>query len=146
MAATSDPGVIAFRKAHPVLRLCGQAEIEEATEFRSCPRYDMIAYTLTGCGEELFIVYNPEGEANVRLPEGEWSLRVSDTRAGDVELARYRGSVRVPHKCVYALVRIDNAAPAETVHAAAEATPAAQTAPADAAPAEQKGDASDAST
>lgn len=144
-------GLIAFRKAHPVLRLCGQAEIEEATKFRSCPRYDMIAYTLTGCGEELFIVYNPEGEADVRLPEGEWSLRVSDTRAGDVELARYRGSVRVPHKCVYALVRIDNAAPAETVPAAAEATPAAQTAPADAAPAdaapaEQKSDASDAST
>ena len=100
-------GLIAFRKAHPVLRLSGRDEIEDATDFRSDVRYDVIAYTLRGCGEQLYIVYNPLEAVDVPLPEGKWSLRIDGDRAGDNDLGVFEGKFHVEGKSVCAFVRID---------------------------------------
>lgn len=99
-------GLIAFRKAHPVLRLSGRDEIEDATDFRSDVRYDVIAYTLRGCGEQLYIVYNPLEAADVPLPEGKWSLRIDGDRAGDNDLGVFEGKFHVEGKSVCAFVRV----------------------------------------
>ena len=99
-------GLIAFRKAHPVLRLSGRAEIEEATDFRSDVRYDIIAYTLRSADEELYIVYDPLEPADVPLPEGKWSLRIDGERAGDADLGIYEGKYHIEGKSVCAFVRV----------------------------------------
>lgn len=99
-------GLIAFRKAHPVLRLVGRDEIEDATEFRSDVRYDIIAYTLTGKGESLYIVYNPLEAADVPLPDGRWSLRIDGERAGDSDLGIFEGRFHVEGKSVCAFVKV----------------------------------------
>ena len=99
-------GLITFRKAHPVLRLSDKDEIENATEFSSDVRYDVIAYTLTGKGESLFIVYNPLEATDISLPEGKWSLRIDDERAGNVDLGVYEGKYHVEAKSICAFVKI----------------------------------------
>lgn len=99
-------GLIRFRKAHPALRITGRDEIEEATDFRSDVRYDIIAYTLRAKGEELYIVYNPLESALVPLPEGKWSLRINGDRAGDEDMGVYENKVHVDGKSVYAFVRV----------------------------------------
>lgn len=97
-------GLIAFRKAHPALRLCDTDEIENATHFFDV-RYDVIAYTLTACGETLFIVYNPLEDVELTLPDGQWSLRVADDKAGDAELGVFSGKIKVPFKSVHCYVK-----------------------------------------
>ena len=99
-------GLIAFRKAHPVLRLSGRAEIEDATDFRSDVRYDIIAYTLRSADEELYIVYDPLEPADVPLPDGKWSLRIDGERAGDADLGIYEGKYHIEGKSVCAFVRV----------------------------------------
>ena len=97
-------GLIAFRKAHPALRLCDTDEIENATRFIDV-RYDVIAYTLTACCETLLVVYNPLEDVEMTLPDGDWSLRISGETAGDAELGIYSGKVRIPYKSVHCYVK-----------------------------------------
>lgn len=97
-------GLIAFRKAHPALRITGREEIEEATHFIDV-RYDVIVYTLSACGETLLMIYNPLDAVDVPLPDGLWSLRVSGDAAGDTELGEFSGTAPVPGKSVWCLVR-----------------------------------------
>ena len=99
-------GLIAFRKAHPALRITDPEEIENATNFLPNMRYDVIAYTLEAEGESLFIVYNPLGDAKIPLPEGKWSLRVNGDRAGNDCLGVYEKEITVQPKSVWALVRV----------------------------------------
>ena len=89
-----------------MLRLVGRDEIENATEFRSDVRYDIIAYTLTGCGESLYIVYNPLESADVPLPEGKWSLRIDGDTAGDRELGIYESKYHIEGKSVCVFVKV----------------------------------------
>lgn len=99
-------GLIAFRKAHPTLRLSDTDEIEAATDFINT-RYDVITYTLAACGEQLLIVYNPLDGIEIDLPSGKWSLRVTGDVAGDIDLGIFEGRITVPYKSVYCLVRIE---------------------------------------
>ena len=94
-------GLIAFRKAHPALRITGREEIEEATHFIDV-RYDVIVYTLSACGETLLMIYNPLEVVDVPLPDG---LCVSGDAAGDTELGEFSGTAPVPGKSVWCLVR-----------------------------------------
>ena len=99
-------GLIEFRKAHPALRLSDASEIEDSTEFLPDMRYDVIAYTLDACGESLFVVYNPLGDVTVPLPDGKWSLRVSEKQAGNTCQGVYENKITIPHKAVWALVKV----------------------------------------
>lgn len=98
-------GLIAFRKAHPVLRLADKDEIEYRTDFLAVPRYDLIVYTLTGENETLLVIYNPLDDVDVTLPEGRWELRVNGEVAGDDVLEVCEGSVNVRYKSVYCFVK-----------------------------------------
>ncbi len=98
-------GLIAFRKAHPVLRLADGEEIENATNFLHSPRYDVIAYTLTDQNETVLIIYNPLGDVEFTLPEGEWEMKADGDRAGNDTLAVCEGSILVKELSAYIFVK-----------------------------------------
>ncbi len=88
-------GLIAFRKAHPVLRLKSFYDIEHAAEVLSSPD-GTIAIKLTR-GEEILILVNPIPRAKMfLLPEGEWYLHISDIKASEEPLATYCEAFLIP--------------------------------------------------
>ncbi len=88
-------GLIAFRKAHPVLRLTSFYDIEHAAQVLSSPD-GTVAIKLSR-GEEMLILVNPIPRAKMfLLPDGEWYLHVSDIKASTEPLATYCEAIVVP--------------------------------------------------
>lgn len=98
-------GLIAFRKAHSLLRLWDKDEIEKRTHFLESPRYDVIAYTLSDEEETILIIYNPLDDVEFTLPDGKWELRVNGDRAGDNAIETCEGRVNVAAISVYCFVK-----------------------------------------
>lgn len=75
--------LIAFRKAHPLLRMSAHEEVEDHSEVM--PSSDgTIQLRLFDESEELLIFVNPIPRAKVFiLPDGEWEMLVSDTMASE---------------------------------------------------------------
>ena len=97
-------GLIAFRKAHPILRLRSFWDIEHASEVLNSPD-GTVAIKLSG-SEELLILINPVPRAKMFiLPEGEWNLHVSDVKASTDPLATFCEGVVVPPISAMALVK-----------------------------------------
>ena len=84
-------GLIAFRKAHQILR-------SPQTEIRSA-KIDGATITLTmhlDGEKDLFIIYNAEErERKISLPAGEWQLYIDGERAGATALSTATGDVTV---------------------------------------------------
>ena len=88
-------GLIAFRKAHPLLRLRSFWDIEHAAEVINS-QDGTIAIKLSR-GEEMLMLINPIPRAKMfMLPDGEWLLHVSDIKASTEPLATYCEGVVVP--------------------------------------------------
>ena len=104
-------GLIAFRRAHPSLRL---ASAEEITANISSPdRLDeaVLAFNVIPAGDDpaegIFVVFNPNTvETTVRLPAGAWKVCVDADRAGTETLNVIEsGEVTVPPLSATLLVK-----------------------------------------
>jgi pullulanase len=95
-------GLIAFRKAHPALRMTSAADVAaNVTKVTSGLDAGVIAlqYGANAAGESnygMFMVYNGRSSATtVELPAGEWTVYVQGDKAGTTSLGTVSGSVTV---------------------------------------------------
>ncbi len=97
-------GLIAFRKAHPILRLRSFWDIEHAAQVLSSP--DGTIAILLSQSEDMLILINPITRAKMfMLPDGEWHLHVSDIAASNEPLATYCEGVVVPPISAMVLIK-----------------------------------------
>ena len=108
-------GLIAFRKAHPALRMTSAEDVENT--FTSLvdtnAEKGVAVYSIKGNGvngeeaEEIVVIYNPlSTDTTVTLPEGDWDVYVNDEHASDyLILDQVAGSVTVPRISAMVLVK-----------------------------------------
>lgn len=81
-------GLIAFRKAHPALRLAEAEEVKENVKAVENLSANVVAFEISseadaGCSDGIFVAFNANKEAaEITLPEGNWNVYVNDTQAG----------------------------------------------------------------
>lgn len=81
-------GLIAFRKAHPALRMTTAAMIEEYLHFLPVKQKNVVAYTIDKpvsdeSAEQIAIIYNGNRKSvSVSIPKGEWNVYVNKKQAG----------------------------------------------------------------
>ena len=91
-------GLIAFRKAHPALRMTEQAEILAAMESLNTGNGNVVAILNKGGNGEnaqILTVINTGSDAEVTLPEGKWNVYVNATTAGTEVIETVEGTVTV---------------------------------------------------
>jgi len=111
-------GLIAFRKAHPALRMTEQAEILSAMTALETGSDNIIAIlNKGGNGEDaqILTIINAGGDATVALPEGQWNVFVNAATAGTEVIDTVEGTVAVDGTSAMILVKAE-----ETVEVIAE--------------------------
>ena len=112
-------GLIAFRKAHPALRMTSAEEV--AAHITPLPGLDFnvvachIGSGANGEENEIVVIFNPRSsETVVTLPEGSWSICVNADDAGTTSLGTAETEVTVEPISAMVLVKGDlSAAPEE---------------------------------
>jgi len=118
-------GLIAFRRAHPALRMTTAAEVSEKISLLPDLDFNVngfhIAAGANGEDNALVVVFNPNAEATtVTLPEGTWDIRINGEDAGDVTLATAEGTVDVAPISAMVLVQEAEVEPQPTEPVVAE--------------------------
>ena len=109
-------GLIAFRKAHPALRLTTTAEVNANVTALSGLAANVTAFKINGGinGEKsdgLFVAFNPNKTATtVTLPAGNWNIYINGEKAGTEVLGSAQGTVTVAP--ISTVVLVKEAAPA----------------------------------
>lgn len=94
-------GLIAFRKAHSVLRLDSMDAVKEHVTKIDGTDLNVLAMYLTGGMEgetagEMYVIFNPnDEETTVTLPEGSWNVYINAEKAGTTVLDTVSGSASV---------------------------------------------------
>lgn len=124
-------GLIAFRKAHPVLRLSDSESVSSMvtaitpgnnTVTSTDLDKNVVAFDIDGTGcegetaEEMFVIFNAgEDETTVELPEGNWNVYVDGSKAGTEALYSVtEGEVKVEAISAMILIKEDSAVAEET--------------------------------
>lgn len=108
-------GLIAFRKAHPVLRLTTAEAVEEHVSVVDMEEANVTAFHLTGglegeTADAMYIVFNPNNEAKeITLPEGKWHVCINGEKAGVESLEKVSGKATVDAISALVLVQGENA-------------------------------------
>ncbi len=106
-------GLIAFRKAHPALRLTDAASVDSAVEAVTGLPTGVAAYNIAGgvngeTAEGIFVAFNAnKSAATVTLPAGEWNICVNGEDAGVTSLGTASGSIELPAISAVVLVKGD---------------------------------------
>ena len=118
-------GMIAFRKAHPALRLTTASEVNDNVFNLSGLESNVLGYRINGgvngeTADGIVCIYNANANATtVTLPEGEWHICVNKDEAGIYSLGTVSGTVSVDAVSAMILVQGDVAAkPADSGSAA----------------------------
>ena len=103
-------GLIAFRKAHPALRMTSAEEVASHITMLSGLDFNVVGCHISaganGEANELVVIYNPNAaETVVTLPEGKWSVYVNGETAGTEVLDTVKGQVTVAGASAMALVK-----------------------------------------
>ncbi len=109
-------GLIAFRKAHPVLRLTTAEAVAEQVRPVENTGENVLAFELHDSQrrEKLFAVFNANHRKIwITLPEGTWTVFVSGKKAGTEPQRRCSGGVAVP--LISAMVLVQKTGDGETV-------------------------------
>ena len=125
-------GLIAFRKAHPALRMTTNADVTANITAVDGLVGKTTAFQIAGgangdSAEGIFVIFNPAKEAvDVTLPEGNWNVYIDAEDAGTTALRSVQGNVSVDPISAMVLIREDNvvAEPEETTEATEPTTPA----------------------
>ena len=106
-------GLIALRKAHPMLRMTSSYDILSNLVPVHCDHPQVVAFRLTSNavqenGTEMFIIFSAaESAQTVPLPAGKWQVVVNAEKAGTEALATAENTVTLPP--ISAMVLIKNA-------------------------------------
>ena len=126
-------GLIAFRKAHPALRMTSAEDVKSNITVIKGLENEVTAFQINGGvnGEEsagLFVIFNPAVDAQtVTLPEGSWDIYINGEDAGTEIIATAEGSVTV--EPISAMVLVQEEAPVPETEPVTETTPAAEELP-----------------
>ena len=93
-------GLIAFRKAHPTLRLTNDEAVREQIHVLEGLEPNVVGFQLRGSVDDpaksIIVVFNPNRTpATVQLPKGRWNLCISDQTSGTEPLLTIEGGVSV---------------------------------------------------
>ena len=89
-------GLIAFRKAHDVLRLKLRKDVVNAVDMIPIRDSQVVVFKVHDVKEELLLIFNAsEKTVPVVLPEGNWNVCIQDDVAGTDTLSVKSGSVEV---------------------------------------------------
>ena len=106
-------GLIAFRKAHPALRLDNGADVDaNVTRINNLPA-SVYGYNIAGgvngeTSDGIIAVFNgSNASATVTLPAGNWNIYINGEKAGTEVLGSVSGSVEVPAVSAMVLVKED---------------------------------------
>ena len=108
MAYEYYKGLIAFRKAHPALRMTDQTEILAAMEVLETGHDNVIAILNNGGNGEnnkILTIINTGSGVEITLPEGEWNVYVNRTTAGTEVLDTVSGKINTYANAVMILVQ-----------------------------------------
>ena len=84
-------GLLAFRKAHPALRLQTREEVLAAVKPVALEEPQAAAYLID---DSIFVIFNASAEPlTVDLPAGSWDLMISGSTAGITALAQAEGRI-----------------------------------------------------
>ena len=116
VATTVDyyAGLIAFREAHPAMRLTTKADIIASMTDLETEDMNVVAFLNNGAGidDAIVSIFNADSVSHtVTLPEGKWSVQVNKTTAGTESLKVVEGTVEVEGTSAMILVE----APADAV-------------------------------
>ena len=103
-------GLIAFRAAHPAMRLTTKADVIAAMTEIETYNNNVVAFVNNGAGLEdaIISIFNADSVANtVELPEGKWAVCVNKNTAGTEALAIVEGTVEVDATSAMILVAAD---------------------------------------
>lgn len=95
---TSDyyQGLIAFRKAHPCLRLAKREQVSRQVAAIHCHNDRVVAFHLEDPNEELIVIFNADTQSEaIPLPQGKWAVNVHGDKAGTGILDTAEGAIRV---------------------------------------------------
>ena len=85
-------GLLAFRKAHPALRLQTRREVLAAVKPVPVADDQAAAYLVD---ENIFVIFNASPkEVTVSLPEGTWNLNICGNTAGTETLSQITGCIQ----------------------------------------------------
>ena len=99
-------GLIAFRKAHPSLRLTTAQEVQRKVHPIRYPNPHVTAFRVEETQEELLLVFNADTRTvHVPLPEGNWNIMIQNDVAGTVALAEAADTVDVSSLSAMVLVQ-----------------------------------------
>ena len=93
-------GLIAFRKAHPALRLTTNAAVKANVTYTWITN-EVVMFTIDGTSvndsaDTIVVIFNANSTAKtVSLPEGEWKVCINGEKAGTAALSTASGSVSV---------------------------------------------------
>ena len=112
-------GLIAFRKAHPALRMTTAEEVTEKITPIGGVDFNVVALHVAaganGEENEIVAIFNPRAEATVvTLPEGQWTVCVNGEDAGTESLGTAEGEVSVDAISAMMLVKAPEVAEPET--------------------------------
>ena len=114
-AASADyyRGLIAFRKAHPTLRLTTGEAVREQVHAIGGLDPNVVGFHLRGSADDpaaaIIVLYNPNRTpTTVQLPGGRWNICITDQTAGTETLLSVEGGVSVAPigACVLTLVPV----------------------------------------
>ena len=112
-------GLIAFRKAHPALRMTSAEDVSANITALDTPDSNINAFHINGgvngeTSNGLVVIFNPKAEAaTITLPEGSWNIYVNGENAGTTVLGTASGSVTVDAISAMVLVQEPAATPDE---------------------------------
>jgi pullulanase len=120
-------GLIAFRKAHPALRMTDAQSVAAAITAVKGLDANVNAFQILGveAGDSangIFVIFNPNKTATtVQLPAGKWGVCINGEQAGTEVLTTAEGSVTVD--AISAMVLVQNETAVETPETPAEEEP-----------------------
>ena len=93
-------GLIAFRKAHPTLRLTTDEAVREQIHALEGLEPNVVGFHLRGSADDpaaaIIVLYNPNRTpATVALPKGRWNVCIADQTAGTEPLLTVEGGISV---------------------------------------------------
>ena len=85
-------GLIAFRKAHPALRLTSREEVWKQVHPIRMDNPLVTVFQIDGKAHEIFVIFNADTrDVMIHLPDGRWDVNIHDDRAGTESLERVEG-------------------------------------------------------
>ena len=112
-------GLLAFRKAHPSLRLTTRDQVWNTVHPVPCTNPHTVAFLIDGEEDQrIFAAFNADDHGiSLSLPEGKWQVCIREDVAGTKPLAELGGSLTVSPRSAVVLTQKKAAKPVDVVAA-----------------------------